>query len=145
MQKWVIMLMRISLGIVFVYASIDKILHPKGFAETVYNYQILPDIFINLTAVILPVLEFLVGICLIAGLWIEGSVTLINLMLVVFIAALSFNLARGMNIQCGCFHAEAGDADKWEMIWTIVRDVVMLIAGGVIFIARKDMPDEICP
>jgi len=28
---------RIALGIVFVYASIDKILHPAAFAQDIYN------------------------------------------------------------------------------------------------------------
>jgi cation diffusion facilitator family transporter len=136
-MKWILTVLRIGLGLIFIYASIDKILHPNAFAEAVYNYQILPDQLINLTAIILPVLECLAGICLITGVWIEGSVTLINGMLIIFIAALGFNLSRGMNIQCGCFHAKAGEADQWEMIWTIVRDVGMLAAGIIIFIARK--------
>lgn len=54
---------RIFLGLVFVVASVDKIIHPKAFAEIIYNYQILPGSLINLTAIILPWLELLLGLC----------------------------------------------------------------------------------
>jgi len=55
-EKRIIMAMRIALGIVFVYASIDKITHPAAFAEAILNYQILPDQLINITAIIMPCL-----------------------------------------------------------------------------------------
>ena len=45
---------RVILGAVFIYASIDKIRNPEAFAKAVYNYQILPDSLINLTAIALP-------------------------------------------------------------------------------------------
>ncbi len=64
---------RLLLGGIFVFASIDKILHPAAFADAVYNYQILPDSLINLTAVFLPWLELILGGCLIAGVWLPGA------------------------------------------------------------------------
>ena len=60
---------RLILGVIFIYASIDKIFHPAAFAEAVYNYQILPDALINLTAIVLPWLELILGAFLILGLW----------------------------------------------------------------------------
>ncbi len=33
---------RLVIAGVFIYASIDKIIHPDLFAEAVYNYQVLP-------------------------------------------------------------------------------------------------------
>lgn len=130
--------LRILLGLVFIYASADKIMHPKAFAEAVYNYQILPDQLVNFTALALPVIELLAGLCLIFNFWTPGAVTLINLMLIAFIAALGFNLSRGMNIECGCFHAATGEAGRQEMIWTIVRDIAMLAAGVYIFLMQKN-------
>ncbi len=38
---------RLLVGAIFLAASIDKILDPGAFAQVVYNYQILPDSFIN--------------------------------------------------------------------------------------------------
>ena len=42
-----LVLLRLLLGVIFVYASFDKILRPAAFAEIIYNYQILPDPLIN--------------------------------------------------------------------------------------------------
>ncbi|UCF03831.1 MAG: hypothetical protein JSV14_08635, partial [Deltaproteobacteria bacterium] len=36
--------LRIALGCLFIYASLDKIRHPDLFAEAVYNYQLLPEV-----------------------------------------------------------------------------------------------------
>ncbi len=115
---------RFILGGVFVYASFDKILHPAAFAEAVYNYQILPDKFINLTAIVLPSLELVLGIFLIINVWIPGTVVMCNLLLITFIGALLFNMARGLNINCGCFSTTAVESSM--NVLTVLRDTFFL-------------------
>jgi len=119
-HSMVFRVLRLFLGAVFLYASFDKILNPESFAKAVYNYQILPDIAVNLAALWLPWLELLLGICLIAGVWLPGATLMSTGLLTVFIGALVFNLIRGLDIHCGCFSTEAteGPAD----IWTVLRD-----------------------
>ncbi|MDH3555163.1 MAG: DoxX family membrane protein, partial [Deltaproteobacteria bacterium] len=51
------LVLRIVLGWVFIYASLDKIRHPDLFAEAVYNYQLLPEVAVNLVAICLPWVE----------------------------------------------------------------------------------------
>jgi hypothetical protein len=115
---------RFILGGVFVYASFDKILHPAAFAEAVYNYQILPDNLINLTAIVLPCLELVLGIFLIINVWIPGTVVMCNLLLITFIGALLFNMARGLNINCGCFSTTAVESSM--NVLTVLRDTSFL-------------------
>jgi uncharacterized membrane protein YphA (DoxX/SURF4 family) len=122
---------RLILGVIFIYASYDKILHPKAFAEIIYNYQILPDSLINLTAIFLPWLEMLMGLFLIIGFWMPGTVVWSNLLLVVYICVLCFNLARGLDINCGCFSTTKGSSIGIE---TILWDVVFLALSGYLFI-----------
>jgi uncharacterized membrane protein YphA (DoxX/SURF4 family) len=81
---------RLTLASIFIYASLDKIAHPAAFAKDVYNYQILPDALINMTALVLPWLELLLGLCLLSGLWLPGAVLTANGLLGVFLAALVF-------------------------------------------------------
>ena len=59
---------RIVLGVVLIYASIDKIIHPEAFAKLIGNYNVLPFGLENVVAIILPTLELIVGCCLILGL-----------------------------------------------------------------------------
>ena len=109
---------RLILGVVFIYTSFDKILHPALFAKIVYNYQILPDGLINSTALVLPWLEFIMGIFLIIGLWMPGTVVLCNILLVSYLGALLFNLARGLDISCGCFSTSTESSiNIWDVLW----------------------------
>lgn len=91
------------LGGFFIYASIDKIANPDLFARAIANYQIVPFGLENTMAVFLPWLELFAGICLIAGVLVDGANLLVAAMLIMFIASISQALGRGIDISCGCF------------------------------------------
>jgi uncharacterized membrane protein YphA (DoxX/SURF4 family) len=118
---------RLLLGVVFIYASIDKIAHPAAFAEAIYNYQILPDSLVNLTAMVLPWLELVLGLFLMSGLFREGSVFMVNVLMVVFLSAMVFNLARGLDIHCGCFTTSTEGTNDAPMAWYVLRDGLFLL------------------
>jgi rhodanese-related sulfurtransferase/uncharacterized membrane protein YphA (DoxX/SURF4 family) len=121
---------RLFLGGIFVYASYEKILRPASFAEVVYNYQILPDTLVNLASIFLPWLELLVGLCLILGVWLSGAILIGNLLLIAFLSTLVFNIARGLDIDCGCFTVAVGTSSGGHMVWYLLRDGFFLIAAG---------------
>ncbi len=119
------MLVRLAIGGVFIYASIYKILDPGSFARSIWYYHLVPGSLINLMALILPWLEFICGLTLILGIWYRGSVVLINVLTVVFLAALAIAVVRGISIDCGCFKAaRASNSSALDALW---RDIVMLI------------------
>jgi len=134
-QRVIILAARLILGGVFVFASIDKILHPAAFAEAVYNYQILPDSLINLTAIILPWMELVLGSLLIVGIWMPGAVLVSNLLLLTFTGVLIYNTSRGLDIHCGCF--STGPAEDPLSIWTIARDAVFLVPAVYLLFANR--------
>jgi uncharacterized membrane protein YphA (DoxX/SURF4 family) len=117
---------------IFVYASVDKILHPTAFAKMVYNYQILPGGLINATAIVLPWLELFLGILLLLGVWEPGAVLTANALLVAFFGALVFNALRGLDVQCGCFSTSPG-RPQGLMAWYLVRDSSFLLLGAFLF------------
>ena len=137
---------RLILAGIFIYASLDKIAHPAAFANDVYNYRILPDALINLTAILLPWLELFLGLCLLAGIWLPGAVLTVNGLLIVFLGALIFNLARGIDINCGCF-STGSDAPAMFAGWYLMRDVGFLVVGIFLFYAvflhlRRERPES---
>jgi uncharacterized membrane protein YphA (DoxX/SURF4 family) len=119
---------RLAMAGIFIYASLDKIAHPAAFAKDVYNYQILPESLINLTALILPWLELFLGLCLLARIWLPGAVITVNVLLTVFMASLIFNLARGLDVNCGCF-GTGGDVPAMSTGWYLLRDALFLAVG----------------
>ncbi len=133
MKNYIIILIRLFIGGVFVFASIDKIHHPNAFAEIVYNYQILPYPLINITAVVLPWLELFLGINIVFGVWLPGSLFVGNILLTVFFVALVFNKVRGIDINCGCFSTDPQTLDGSGMIWYLLRDTTFLLLGIYLF------------
>ena len=116
---------RLAMAGVFIYASIDKIIHPDLFAQAVYNYQVLPGYLVNLTALTLPWLELILGCCLLTNRWMAGASALAAVLMALFVGLTFFNLARGLDISCGCFSA-APDEDPVTVL-TLARDIVFLI------------------
>ena len=138
-----VILCRLVLGGIFIYASLDKIANPAEFAKAIGNYHVLPFGLENLLALFLPWLELITGILLIAGIMVDGATILIISMNIVFIFAISQALARGISIECGCFSVstEGGSNIGFQ---TILRDFVYLIMAFIIFY-RKDKQLEFYP
>ena len=97
------LLVRLFIGGIFIYASIDKIAHPSEFARIVYNYHLAPGDLINLVAIILPWVELICGLSVILGLYKEGGILIITFLTAVFIIAIGINVIRGVDLECGCF------------------------------------------
>ena len=124
-------ILRIGLGLLFIYASAEKIYNPVGFADVIANYHILPTQFINPAALLMPWVEFLCGVLLVAGVFVKGSAMIVNVLMAVFIAAFFASLYRGLDISCGCFSLDTSTKHK---IWVyIVRDFAILAAGAWVF------------
>lgn len=138
-------LCRLALGGIFIYASLDKIAHPRAFAEIVANYAILPDWLVTLPALALPWLELLAGLLLVAGIWTRSAAAVLSLLLLAFMLVLAFNALRGIDLSCGCFSTSA--ADK-ENAWVLVgRDLLILLPGIVILLFGREKeaadPDKV--
>lgn len=131
-NKFLIFVLRIVIGGLFIYAAIGKIADPQGFANAVYRYEVLPAYFVNIPAIILPFIEFIAGLFLLLGLYKRGSSFLISLMLSVFIILLLSAYLRGLTIDCGCFYLE-NTSTKSDIIVSIIRDLFMLAGSLIIY------------
>jgi uncharacterized membrane protein YphA (DoxX/SURF4 family) len=102
-QIWVEMPVRWFLGGSFFYSSLHKIMEPAKFAKIIYGYKLFPTFSINLIAIVVPYLELFAGFALILGLYPRSAALVINGLLIGFAAAISINLYRGVEFDCGCF------------------------------------------
>ena len=125
--QWIYHLLRIALGVVFIWASWEKIIDPAGFVTIIDNYQILPQGWSGPLALLLPWIEVVCGVMLITGLLLKGSLVLVNLMLLVFFGALLSSYLRGIDVACGCF-TNALTSDH-TIVYYMLRDVVFLAIG----------------
>ena len=134
LPRILLLLGRIALGGIFVYAAWTK-LHPpiaislSLFALQVDSYRMLPPWAVNLVAQTLPFLELALGALLVIGwpLRLVSSVT--SLLLLAFFSTMVRSYALGLEINCGCF----GPNEKLG-VGTLLRDGAMLaLALAVVF------------
>jgi len=127
-------LFRFILGGLFIYASISKIVHPFAFAKIIYNYKLLPDHLIYISAIALPWVEMISGLFLVAGIFKRTAAIILFSLLIIFIIAISFNLIRGLDFDCGCFTTVTTENGS-NPVGLLIRDILMLIPGGIIIFA----------
>ncbi|MCP4218854.1 MAG: DoxX family membrane protein [bacterium] len=135
---------RLILGGIFVYAGFTKIAHSHEFARIISNYKILPDVLVHFPAVILPWIEILCGIFLIIGLFERTAAIWLAAMLAVFMVAISFNLIRGLDFDCGCFSPTAKSKSS-EPVLLLIRDILMLIPAAVIIFFHREPKKVVAP
>ena len=122
----------VFVGATFVYASLDKIVHPDRFADVVNDYQMLPMLLVNAFALVMPWLEMTTGAALIVGVWRRGAGLLAVGLTVAFMVAIAQAEARGLEIECGCFDVSGMSATEasWDLF---VRDVGLLVASALVW------------
>ena len=144
-QRSVIALLcRVILGVILVYASIDKIVHPAEFAKSIGNYNVLPFGLENLLGIVLPILELLVGTCLVLGIMLDGSAIIAAGMMTVFIIALSQAMIRGIDINCGCFKVTVENGGQQVGVRRIIEDFLFL-GMSLMVLSRGERKWELYP
>ena len=120
---------RLVLGFIFIFAAVTKVADPVGFSQSIYNYKLMPDFFINFLAVAIPWIELVAGILLVFGITVKENSVILSGLLVVFIIAVAISLARGLDIDCGCF----GTVDGSKVgIMKILENTGLLILGLIL-------------
>jgi len=132
-NKYFLLILRLIVGGVFVYASLDKLYNQEEFSRAIYNYKFLPESLINIFAIVMPYVELFSGLLLIFGIFRGGSSLLITIMLLMFIIALTQAYIRGLDISCGCFSLETV-SQKSDILQRIVEDILLITASIIIFI-----------
>ncbi|HEX7419438.1 MAG TPA: MauE/DoxX family redox-associated membrane protein [Thermoanaerobaculia bacterium] len=133
-HPWLTIRVQLALGAIFIIAALPKIADPPSFAHMIYNYRLLPAGLINISSLVMPWVELLCGIALVLGVWRRAALTIITILLVVFIVAISINLGRGNAIDCGCFNVSLANRTVeqrlGDMRLDILRDLGMMFMVG---------------
>ena len=125
-QSLLVLTVRLGLGALFIIGSLPKINFPYQFLSSVYGYEFTGPTLGLLVAVILPWIEFLVGVCLIGGIWVGGALLMSIVMGVLFTVVISYALWQGLNISCGCFGTMSREIISYS---TLIRAVSILIVS----------------
>lgn len=138
-NSYLSLILRVYIGVIFIYASLHKIIHPDMFAVDIATYDILPLSLVNIMAIILPYTELVSGILIIIGPFQKEAALMIAGMMIMFLCALIIALYKGINISCGCFASQSVEEDPISYK-TVVRDSIwLLISLYVLFFDRRPL------
>src|SRR6266852_7436324 len=129
----VLLLARLLLAVVFVVAGLAKLGDRAGSRQALIGFGV-PARLVTPLTVLLPLAELAVAVALIptASAW-WGALGALAL-LVLFITAIGYNLARGRTPDCHCFGQLHSAPAGWS---TLLRNVVLAaIAGFVVVFVR---------
>jgi uncharacterized membrane protein YphA (DoxX/SURF4 family) len=140
MLRWTGLVARLLVGGVWLYAGLIKVGSPESSVTAVRGYQLLSTGLAETVGHVLPMLEIVVGACLILGLLTRIVGGLSALMQIAFIIGIASVWARGIEINCGCF-GDGGPNPKAsaQYPWEIARDVGLL-ALSVFLVLRRSTP-----
>jgi putative oxidoreductase len=134
--KYVVLVLRIVLGAIFIVAGSSKIGHPSLFAAEIAGFRILPQVVIAPLALVLPYLEVLLGAYLILGLFTRAAAWIAVVLLALFDGAIASAVVRGMTVNCGCF----GPNDTTVTTWSeVARDAAFVVLALVVALRAPGM------
>ena len=127
MKDWIGLVARLLTGGVWIVAGALKLPHPADSVRAVRAYDLLPEAVVPTVGHLLPVVEVVIGLCLVLGVLVRGTSVVSALLFVAFIIGISSAWARGLSIDCGCFGGGGTIPDAAEKYpGEIARDVGLL-------------------
>lgn len=132
------LLARLVLGVVLLVAGALKVTHPAQSALAVRAYQILPYDVGGYVGYALPLLEILVALLLLTGLFTRAAAVVGGLLMVAFIIGISSAWARGISIDCGCFGGGGTIArSQTHYLPEVLRDVGLVLCAGWLTVSAR--------
>src|SRR6056297_415207 len=133
--RWLYHCLRLLLAGIFLWSGISKALAPVEFAAIIDAYGLLPSELVTPGALALILLELVAG----TGLLLEkrGALALIGSMMILFLLVLSYAIALGLDVDCGCFGPEDPEAEAFHNLrGAFKRDLWLLLIIGYLYCWR---------
>lgn len=124
----------------FTIAAIPKVDDLAGFAQDIRNYQWFPDWSLHGLAAVVPMVELVGAAAVLSGRerWVRAGGLMLGILTVAFVALIGSVIARGIDLDCGCFGKQAeAEAVGWP---TLLRDLGLLGAIGVAMFRVRRVP-----
>ena len=118
---------RLCLGLVLVVAAVSKLMDLDHFAQRVGDFGLVYDALVTPTAWTIVSAELLIGIALVLHL--RGGLICAVALLLLFIGVLTYGMALGLDVECGCF----GPAIHVSLGTQLLTDLGLLLLCAIIY------------
>ena len=131
---------RLGLAAVFLVSGVLKAIDPDATYVAVRAYDLLPKLGVALVAGVLPWLEIVIGLFLLAGIATRTVAVVSAVLLLGFMAGVAQAWARGLSIDCGCFGGGGGvDPGQTTYGRELLRDAGFLLLAGWLVVRPRTL------
>lgn len=132
-RQWWSTPVRLALAGVALAAGLSKIDDLAASVRAVRAYELLPEVAAVVVGNALPMVEIILGLLLLLGLFTRTAAGTFGALLVVFIVAIVSAWARGLAIDCGCFGGGGSiDPDRTAYVQEVLRDLAFLAGAAAV-------------
>jgi len=132
-SKYPAVVLRLLIGIIFVFSAVTKLPMHSQFVTIVESYHLLPQALATAYALALPWVELLTGSYLILGIKIRPSSLVALLLALSFLVANISSAVSGQAFCSSCF----GEAIILPISQALVLDITIIIVAVYIYIEGR--------
>jgi hypothetical protein len=126
---FLVLLIRIFLGIVFLLSGLGKLRQFTAFKKAVVDYRILPIRLARIYALCLPWIELAVGLLFLLNLALHLALFITFFLLIGFVVALVVNLRANRLLKCHCYGLLGHNQISWG---TVIRNLILLTLTSIL-------------
>ena len=129
---------RVLVGLLFIISGLIKANDPLGFSYKLDEYfEVFGMEFFKPASLAFAmgicVVEIGLGVAVLMGVYVNFTAWLLLLMIIFFTILTGYSAVTGKVTDCGCF----GDAIKLTPTESFIKDLILLVFIGIVFIRRK--------
>jgi uncharacterized membrane protein YphA (DoxX/SURF4 family) len=140
-KTWIVLIARLVLVAVFLFAALPKIQDPVAFTGSIEGFRVVSYDFAVWIALLLPWLELVAGFGVLIPQIRRVSALILAVMLIAFIGLHASAWIRDLDISCGCFGVHESHTSP-NYLLLILRNVGLLIACSCVLIQDWRLSDE---
>lgn len=133
-RPWLGTVIRLVVGVVWLWAGWSKLHDPRAFVQTVRAYDATPEWLAKAMGYGMPVLEVCLGLLLIVGVAVRIAAIVSAVLFLVFLIGLVQAAVRDIQLDCGCFSGGGVTTGSTRYTLDILRDIALLILAAYLIV-----------
>lgn len=121
---------QLAVGVLLGWAALGKLGDLPSLARDIHNFRLVPIAAENLVAAVLPWIELITALSLLLGIRARAGALVAVAAVLAFTAAVALALARGLNVECGCFGAASASRVGGVKL---LQNLGLLVVAGIAF------------
>ncbi len=127
---------RIFVGLIFIISAILKLVDLNTFKSTIFAFDFFSAGISSLISFIIPLVELLLGIFLVCGVFIKFSAISLNVLIVIFSWVTFHAIRNRLDFSCGCF------GSLWDLKFSwyhLIFLFIVFILNVIVIIYYKEI------